>query len=472
MVTVAISTPALQITRSFLMEMRRATVKQRIQTAIALTVSFALMVIVSSYIHAADQVEIAPIDVAKLESIANETNSAIQSAKEVNGAYIQAKEAVGKALDALTTAKQALGNEAKNTVPTTAPEALYVEGGNKALVLPQTERISVASDYKGPSEVKTSTNGQPVTEAWKNGIAVELCPTMSFIKEIINAAEKPAEVQSFTQHFADNDHWFEVMLDATKTVGDASYNQIIAKLAVYKNHVEAQKMADLALEEMATTHKLDADGMKKMRLNLLYILYTQVEARSTEDKKGASFTKAEIEALVKKTLDEKMNPTQPAQQNTAPLAIAQEAVKPADSPAVAQPIAEQPQVVQPAETEVDDAEAEADDTEEAIPVVTPQAATPAEAPTTEQPQEAKAATTDTDKEEPATTQEPTEAPQPVAAEIAPAPVVAEPSALPTVVTSETTPAEPVVTANEQPTTPVSTEPQETKSDGNSDESAE
>ncbi len=113
-----------------------------------------------------------------------------------------------------------------------------------------------------------------VTSEWKNKISRDFYQNVSFLRDIIVSAESPQESRDFSNRFAEQSFWFDNTLRSTHFVYDPSYTSIVQKCSRLEDIVSAQKKAEAFLMKAINPLGLSRIESQKMRLSLLYNLYS------------------------------------------------------------------------------------------------------------------------------------------------------------------------------------------------------
>ncbi|QQR48645.1 hypothetical protein IPF37_03710 [bacterium] len=118
---------------------------------------------------------------------------------------------------------------------------------------------------------------QTITPEWRNQISRDFYTDMSFMKNIIAEGETSDQVADFSQRFNKQNNWFDQTLSSTQSRADMSYKQLLDKQATLQSIVQAQKKADILLDQISVQKSLSDDQKKKARLAILYDINEQVQ---------------------------------------------------------------------------------------------------------------------------------------------------------------------------------------------------
>ncbi len=146
-----------------------------------------------------------------------------------------------------------------------------------------------------------------VSEEMKNSMSRIFYNAMSFIKSIILAGESPREKQDYMKRFSEQNLWFDNTLRGTESESDPSYLELMSKQQKLSDLVEAQKIADAYLNNVAESAKLHAHQKSKVRLMVLYDLNALIQQRLIDldpVKRATKLSKDEIHGVVRRNAGE------------------------------------------------------------------------------------------------------------------------------------------------------------------------
>lgn len=146
----------------------------------------------------------------------------------------------------------------------------------------------------------------PVGSEWKEEVSRQFYQDMSLMRRIIIDGESKDEAADFAARFDQQQNWFDTTLRNTAYVDDSNYKKIIERKNKLHTITDAQRKADLILNETLALSELTFEQQKKLRLLVLYELNALVnnQPKNIQQSGYLPIDRAEISALISRLFKE------------------------------------------------------------------------------------------------------------------------------------------------------------------------